>query len=202
MYGGDIIFTAPFADIRRVANHVRQIHVHAPYMDWQEPGRGVASILPESVFCAGATGVMLNHCEKPLSLSALTCTIKRARQIGLTSMVCASSLPEVQAVVCLRPDIVVAEPEELIGTGTCGGGTYVESCMSTVRRMDPHIPVLVGAGIRNGDDVYQIMLHGADGTGSSSGIALANDRRKMILEMADALWQGWNDREKSRSDEI
>lgn len=70
-YGVDIIFTTPYTEIRRVAEAVKRLFVYAPHMDLLEPGRGLADILPEAVKAAGAAGVMLNHCEKPLSLGTL-----------------------------------------------------------------------------------------------------------------------------------
>ena len=66
-YGVDIIFTTPVVDIRRVSEATKNIHVFAPHMDPLYPGRGLADILPESLAAAGAEGVMLNHCEKPLT---------------------------------------------------------------------------------------------------------------------------------------
>ena len=82
-YGIDIIFTTPVVDIRRVAQAVKHLFVFAPHMEPIEPGRGLADILPESLVAAGAHGVMLNHCEKPLSFSVLAKTIdvyKRQQQ--------------------------------------------------------------------------------------------------------------------------
>ena len=77
-YGVDIIFTTPLVELRRVAEATRHIHVFAPHMDPIKPGRGVADVLPESLVAAGAEGVMINHCEKPVSLATLRETIKRA----------------------------------------------------------------------------------------------------------------------------
>ena len=77
-YGVDIIFTCPVVDIRRVAEATSHIHVFAPHMDPIYPGRGLADTLPESLVAAGATGVMLNHVEKPLAFDVLAETIKRA----------------------------------------------------------------------------------------------------------------------------
>lgn len=88
-YDVDIIFTTPYTDIRRVAEATERLFVYAPHMDLQEPGRGLADILPEAVKAAGAVGVMLNHCEKPLALSTLEKSIRRAHGIGLAAIVCA-----------------------------------------------------------------------------------------------------------------
>ena len=90
-YNVDIIFTTPIVEIRRVKEATEKIHVFAPHMDPLTPGRGLADILPESLVAAGAEGVMLNHCEKPITLAQLKSTIKRAEEAGLATIVCADS---------------------------------------------------------------------------------------------------------------
>ena len=120
-YGVDIIFTTPVVDIRRVRENTKNIHVFAPHMDAIVPGRGLADILPESLVAAGADGVMLNHCEKPLDFETLKATITRANEVGLTTIVCADSMADASKIATLAPDIIVAEPSELIGTGVSVG---------------------------------------------------------------------------------
>lgn len=193
-YGVDIIFTTPVVDIRRVREATKNIHVFAPHMDPIYPGRGLADILPESLVAAGADGVMLNHCEKPLSFEALEQTIARAKEVGLTTIVCADSLAEASKIATLKPDIIVAEPSELIGTGVSVGKEYVEAATKSVKDVDPDILVLTAAGISNGEDVYNTIIAGADATGSSSGVAKAEDRSAMVDEMIAAVRRAWNER--------
>ncbi len=193
-YGVDIIFTAPIVEIVRVKAATKRIHVFAPHMDPIYPGRGVADILPESLVAAGAEGVMLNHCEKPLTLSVLKKTIERADEVGLATMVCADSIAEASMIAKLRPNIIVAEPSELIGTGVNCGPEYVAAAADSVHSVDPDILVLTAAGIANGEDVYNTISSGADATGSSSGIAKAPDRAAMIDEMIAAVRRAWDER--------
>lgn len=197
-YGVDIIFTTPIVDIRRVREATSYIHVFAPHMDPIYPGRGLADILPESLVAAGADGVMLNHCEKPLSLDVLQETIRRADEVGLTTIVCADSMADAGKIADLKPDIIVAEPSELIGTGISVGKAYVEAATKAVKDVDPDILVLTAAGIANGDDVYNTIIAGADATGSSSGIARALDRAAMVDEMIAAVRRGWDDRNSNQ----
>ena len=196
-YGVDIIFTAPFVDIAGVKNATRRIHVFAPHMDPIKPGRGLADILPEALAAAGAEGVMLNHCEKPLSFSVLKQTIERAKEVGLTTIVCADSCAEAGAIARLHPDIIVAEPTELVGTGVSCGPEYVEAANRAVKDVDPNILVLTAAGISNGNDVYNVIRAGADATGSSSGVAKAKDRAGMVDEMISAVRRAWDERKGS-----
>ncbi len=193
-YDVDIIFTCPVVDIRRVAQETSRIHVFAPHMDPIYPGRGLADTLPESLVAAGAEGVMLNHVEKPLTFEVLAQTIKRAEEVGLTSIVCADSMADAGKIAALHPDIIVAEPSELIGTGVSVGPEYVEAAMQSVKSVDENILVLTAAGIANGQDVYNTIIAGADATGSSSGVAKAADRAAMVDEMIAAVRKAWDER--------
>ena len=193
-YGVDIIFTTPIVEIARVKAATKHSHVFAPHMDPIVPGRGLADVLPESLVAAGAAGVMLNHVEKPLTLATLKATIKRAEEVGLTTIVCADSIVEAGMIAQLNPDIIVAEPSELIGTGLTSGPEYVAAAAKSVKDVNPDILVLTAAGIANGEDVYNTIIAGADATGSSSGVAKAADRAAMVDEMISAVRRAWDER--------
>lgn len=191
-YKVDIIFTCPVVDIRRVRENTKHIHVFAPHMDPLKPGRGLADTLPESLVAAGADGVMLNHCEKPLDMAVLKETIERAKEVGLTSIVCADSMADASRIAEFKPDIIVCEPSELIGTGVSVGPEYVEAAMNAVKKVDKDILVLTAAGISNGNDVYNTILAGADATGSSSGVVRGG--LPMVDEMISSARKAWDER--------
>lgn len=193
-YDVDIIFTCPIVEIARVKAATKRIHVFAPHMDPLRPGRGLADILPESLKAAGAEGVMLNHVEKQVSLSVLKETIARADEVGLTTIVCADSSVEASMIAKLNPNIIVAEPSELIGTGISAGPEYAAAAINAVKSVNPDILVLLAAGIANGEDVYNTIISGADATGSSSGVAKAADRAAMVDEMIGAVRKAWDER--------
>lgn len=196
-YDVDIIFTTPIVELRRVKEATHRIHVFAPHMDSLRPGRGLADILPESLKAAGAEGVMLNHCEKPLTVAELNAAIKRADEVGLATIVCADSIAEASAIAHLCPNIIVAEPTELIGTGKASDKEYVEASTKSVKEVNPDIMVLQGAGIKCYDDVYRNIFAGADATGSSSGIVALptrEERNKMVDDMIRAVRDAWDAR--------
>lgn len=202
-YHVDIIFTTPIIELRRVKDATRHIHVFAPHMDPLRPGRGLAEILPESLKAAGAEGVMLNHCEKPLTIAELKATILRADEVGLATIVCADSIAEASAIAHLNPNIIVAEPTELIGTGKASDRDYVEASTRCVKEVNPDILVLQGAGIKCYDDVYRNIFAGADATGSSSGIVALptrEQRNAMVDDMIRAVRDAWDARHQKSSD--
>ena len=198
-YDVDIIFTTPLVELRRVKENTKRLHVFAPHMDSLMPGRGLAEVLPEMLVAAGAEGVMLNHCEKPVSIAQLKASIKRADEVGLATIVCADSIAEASAVAHLKPNIVVAEPTELIGTGKASDEEYVEASTRAVKDVDPEIQVLQGAGIKCYDDVYRNIFAGADATGSSSGIVglpTREARNQMVDDMIRAVREAYDARNK------
>ena len=195
-YDVRVIYTTPYADIRRVAENVKNLYVFAPHMDDIPVGRGLACVLGESLKAAGAVGVMLNHAERPLPSSTLVRTLNRARELDLMTIVCADSMDETRAVAQMHPDLMITEPTELIGTGQAADLSYVKTSVDAIKAIDPNIGILVGGGISNGTDVYNTIMAGADATGSSSGIVKAADPGAMVHEMLAALRQAWDERHK------
>lgn len=192
-YDLDVIITPQYADIRMIAENTSHIHVYAQHMDYLRPGRGLGSVLPESIKEAGAVGVMLNHAEKKLTLDEIEKTIARADEVGLATIVCADSVREIEAVAKLSPNLIVAEPTELIGTGVASDMGYVRDTIEAVRRINPDIMVLQGAGISTPDDVARVIRAGALATGCTSGVMRAADPEAAARAMLSTLRAVWNE---------
>lgn len=193
-YDMDVVIDPQTTDLRYIAeNTSERIHVYAQHMDSIPLGRGMGSVLAEAVKATGAVGVMLNHAEHKLSLDEIAAAIQRADEVGLASMVCADGEDEIRAVAALAPNIIVAEPTELIGTGMAVGREYVNACVGLIRSVNPDIIVLPSAGISCGEDCYNIVRAGADASGSSSGICRASDSAAMAEEMIAAVRRAWNE---------
>lgn len=192
-YDADVIVTPQYTDISLLANNTERIFVFAQHMDPLYPGRGLGSVLPEAVKAAGAVGVMLNHAEKPLPSEVLEQTIKRADEVGLGTIVCADTVEDVKNIAKMAPNIIVAEPTELIGTGTTSDSSYVTETIKTVEAINPDIMVLQGAGISNGQDVYNTIKLGAQATGTTSGIMKSDRPYEMVEEMIYNLRKAWDE---------
>jgi triosephosphate isomerase len=197
-YDIDIIMITPYTEIRRVAEQTG-LFVFAPYMDTLRPGRGLADVLPEAVKAAGARGVVLNHCERPMTLSAMRETIGRANELDLLTFACADTIAETRAVAQLHPDIINPEPSGLIGSGKTSGMGYVMDSIRAVKEIYGDILVEQAASISSGGDVYQLIYAGAEAVGAASGIANAPDPHAMVDEMVAGVRRAWDDRQKSKS---
>ncbi len=191
-----VLVTVPFADISAVKQATEKIVVTAQHIDGITPGRGIGHVLPESVYHAGARAVFLNHAERPLTLAGLAQAMKRAKELGMKTIVCADSIDEARAVAILGADIILCEPTELIGTGQTSGSDYIEETNQAIKEINPDILVMQAAGISSGEDVYRTIKLGADGTGCTSGITNAASPADMLTEMVEAVVQACKERGK------
>ncbi len=197
-YDIDAIFIAPYTEIRRIAENTRRLFVFAPYMDTLRPGRGMADVLPEALQAAGAKGVLLNHCERPMTLSQIKATIDRANELGLITFACADSIAETKAIAQFQPDIINPEPSELIGTDKASDVGYVVETLKVVKSMYPNILVEQAAGITTGKQIYDFIMAGNDAAGSASGILKSPDPFKLLDEMMFNVRKAKDDLAKKR----
>lgn len=191
-----IVFDPQAVDIAAVAAATSRLLVFAQHMDPVTIGRGVGAVLAEAVRDAGGQGALLNHSERRLTLADLRRTIERAKEVGLSTLVCADSPEEAAAIAMLGPDIVLAEPPELIATGRSTATEmrdFVERSIELVKRVDPSVLVMCSAGIHSAEDVAEMMRLGVDGTGSTSGILKASDPVAQMTAMVEAIARTWRE---------
>ena len=196
-YDIDVLFICPPIEVRRVAENTKNLFVFSTYMDTLYPGRGCADILPEGLKAAGAVGVMVNHCEKPMSLPQIKATIDRAKELDMYVFACADTLDEAKAMAQLHPDIINPEPTEIIGGGNGASPmSYVMDSIRVIKEIDPKIMVEQAAGITCGQEVYDFIMAGSEAAGAASGIMNAEDPIAMIDEMIAATRRAADDLKK------
>ena len=198
-YDIDVLFICSPIEIRRVREHTKNLIILAPYMDTLRPGRGMADILPEGLKAAGAQGVVINHCEKPMSLPQMKATIDRARELDFLVFACADTIDEAKAIAQFHPDIINPEPSQIIGGGNgVSPMAYVKDSIRDIKEIDPNIMVEQAAGITNGQQVYDFIMAGSEAAGAASGIMNAADPMAMIDEMIAATRRAADDLKKER----
>lgn len=196
-YDIDVLFICPAVEIRRVCENTKNLIVLAPYMDTLRPGRGMADTLPEGLKAAGAQGVVINHCEKPMSLPQMKATIDRARELDMLVFACADTLAEAKAIAQLHPDIINPEPSDIIGGGNgVSPMAYVKDSIKVIKEIYDDIMVEQAAGITNGQQVYDFIMAGSEAAGAASGIMNAADPIAMIDEMIAATRRAADDLKK------
>ncbi len=94
------------------------------------------------------------------------------------------------AAAALKPDMIAVEPPELIGTGipvSKAKPEVVTGTVEVVKRVNPKVVILCGAGITKGEDVAAALELGTEGVLVASGIVKAKDPHKALLEFAEAI---------------
>ncbi len=178
-----------FVDIASIASAV-SVPVFAQHIDPIAPGSFTGHILPGSIREAGAVGTLINHSERRLKLADIDATITRARESNLLSVVCANNAAVSAAVAALKPTMVAVEPPELIGTGipvSKAKPEVVSGTVDLVKRINPDVVILCGAGITRGGDVAAAIKLGAEGVLVASGVVKAKDPSKVLLEFAESI---------------
>ena len=194
-YGVCIILTPQCVDIPIIANATKNILIFAQHMDSLHVGRGIGAVLPEAIKEAGAVGTLLNHSEKRISKAEIEKAIRRADEVGLATMVCADTAEDAVIVAKMNPNIVLAESPNLIESDqrNTEDPDEIAKINGLVWKINPEILVLHGAGIKNGEDVYNVIKSGAQGSGSTSGVMLAENPYVKLEEMISAMRKAWDE---------
>jgi triosephosphate isomerase len=187
--GVNIVVAPQSPDIYRVASMV-DIPVFAQHLDAISPGSFTGHILAECLKENGATGTLLNHSEKRLTLAEIDACLASAMRAGLATIICTNNISTTSAAAALSPDFVAVEPPELIGTGipvSRADPGIVRESVKAVKQVSFNVKVLCGAGISKGEDVSAALELGAEGVLLASGIIKAKDPKAALLELVSGI---------------
>ena len=166
------------ADLFRLSS--QGLSVWSQHVDDIDFGPHTGSLLPQDVLSAGAKGTLLNHAEKKLPLEEIKKTMaKFSGQI----LLCASNLEEGRQLALLKPDFLAFEPPELIG-GQISVSQAKPEIITAFTNEIKDIPILVGAGIRQKEDVQKALILGTKGILVSSEIVLSDQPQERLLDLA------------------
>ena len=173
------------ADIYRVAKAVK-IPVFSQHIDDVDYGAHTGAILPESVKQAGAFGTLINHSEKQVKLEVIKNLIVKAKKAGLFTIVCANSPAKADLISKFHPDLIAVEPPELIGGDISVSKARPGVIKKSVKAVGKN-KLLVGAGVKNCEDVKIALKLGAKGILVASGVVQAKNPEKALLDLAKGL---------------
>jgi len=187
--GVSIAVAPQLTDLALIASNV-DIPVFSQHADAVDPGSKTGHVTLEAVRDAGAIGTMLNHSERRIRADEIDVIIKKAKNLGLLTVVCANTPEVTAAMAALGPDMVAIEPPELIGTGipvSKAKPEVVTGAVELVKKVNPQVKVLCGAGITTGEDFEAALKLGTVGVLLASGIVKAKDWEKAILDLVKPL---------------
>lgn len=181
--GVKIIVCPQEVDLRKTLE-IDGISVWAQHIDAVEQGKSTGWFPPEVAKQAGVEGVLLNHSEHKISTGELGETLKKTREAGLLNLVFADNLEEARIVSQFDPDFIGYEPPEFIAsTDTSVAKAKPEVVRNVVTEL-PDSKIIVGAGIKEKEDVAVSLELGAFGVALSSAFVLADNPKEVLTELA------------------
>ncbi|MCS7123206.1 MAG: triose-phosphate isomerase [Candidatus Aenigmarchaeota archaeon] len=181
----EIIACPNFIDIKEIVKKAK-IKIFSQHIDPIEDfgaftGSTVASYLKN----IGVKGSLINHSEKPLKIKEIKKCVEICKKLNLTSVVLSSKINQIKKIVKFKPNYIAYEPKELIG-GDISVSTakpkIIKRAFEICRK--ENIKLLVGAGIKNGQDVKKSRIFGAKGILVSSGVVKAKNPKVTLEDFA------------------
>ncbi len=182
--GVEIVSCPQAVDLREVVKAASH-PVWVQHVDVAERGRATGWFPPEIAKEAGAKGVLINHSEHKLSVGQLGETMTRCRDVGLETLVLADTVEEAKAAAKFQPDWIGYEPPELIASKTTSVARSKPEVLECVVKAIPEVPILVGAGIKDKNDVLVSIKRGAKGIVLSSAVIKAENPQKVLEDLAE-----------------
>lgn len=150
-------------------------------------GRNQVELLKE--WPGRISGTFLNHSERRYDgWSLLARVVNECLEYQFKCMVFAASIEDLNKIVenKMKPTYIAYEPPELIASETTSVAKakpeIVKKAVEILKKVD--LPLVVGAGVKDRNDVKKSLELGAVGVAVSSAIILAQDPQKLVLELA------------------
>ncbi len=176
-------------DLKSIAQkYAVRLPIFAQHCDNATYGSSTGKILPEYLRDLGVAGVVLNHSENRFGdFETLQKTVAKAKETGLTVVLCAESAEEGEKFSQKTDaDFIAVEPPELIGGDISVSTAQPELITNSSAKIGAE-KLLIGAGIKNGNDVKIAVEKGSAGVLLASGVTKSNDPKSVLLDLVSAL---------------
>lgn len=183
--GVNIAVAVNAIDLAEVCQNV-DIPVFAQHVDPVTYGSYTGHILPVAVRDAGAAGTILNHAECQIDDMTLKASIDSAKEAGLYVVACANDEEAAEKIVNFGPDLVAVEPPDLIGGNVSVSKANPDVIKNSVEKLGDG-KVLVGAGVKTGEDVKIALELGASGVLLASGVTMADSPTDVLRDLVSGL---------------
>lgn len=160
---------------------------HVDY-EYGDTGRNSLRLLKDwDVGGKRITGTFLNHSEhKYHSWDKLKLVVEESKDLGVKTMVFGGTIEELSNACELKPNFVAFEPPNLIASPTTSVAKAepdeIKKASEIARKAG--ISLVVGAGVKDADDVRVSRQLGAVGVAVSSAVVTAEDPKGVVLGLA------------------
>ncbi len=181
----NIAIVGMILDLEMLAAAV-SIPVLSQHMDGVTYGPYTGLIPVEVARSKGIDGSMLNHSERRLSDSEIQRSLEKMKPLNMLSLICAENENEGKKFADMGADFIAVEPPELIGGSVSISNAKPDLIQRAIQIIGPG-KVIVGAGVKTGEDVRRALELGAVGVLVSSGVVKASDPMKALRDLCSGL---------------
>ncbi len=173
-------------DIFRVAQQIK-IPIFGQHLDSVSEGKHTGFTTALALKKAGASGVFLNHSERNFySFADLGIAIEKASHQDLETLIFAKDVKIAVKVDQFKPTYIALEDPQLIASDMAmiekpGNFQLIREFIESIRSTP-----LIGAGIRDREDVFNSLKIGLKGVALSSAFVQASDPRQVLSSLSSA----------------
>lgn len=176
----EIILCPQTIDIKDVLK--TGVKVYSQHIDDVNFGAHTGHIVPEEMKKLGVKGTLISHSEDIESNEEIRKRVEMARDLGLETCVCARDDEVAAQVARFEPNYIAVEPAELIG-GNISISTADPDLIKRSLEAVGKTALLVGAGVKNAQDVKIAIKMGCQGILVASGVVKAENPKEAILDL-------------------
>jgi triosephosphate isomerase len=153
-------------------------------VDDYDEGKHTGFISMEQAMALGVKGSLLNHSEHKIAKGKALKIIKN-RPKGFEIILCMASTGQIEKWGAkAKPDWILYEPPELIASKDESVATEEPKVIKSAVEKAMTVPIMVGAGIKDRNDVEVSLKMEAKGIGLSSAFVLSKNPKEVLEELA------------------
>jgi len=147
-------------------------------------GKHTGWVSMEQAMALGINGSLLNHSENKIAKGKALKIIKN-RPKGFEVVLCMASTGQIEKWGAkANPDWILYEPPELIASKDKSVATEEPKVIKSAVEKGLKVPIMVGAGIKDKNDVIVSLKMGAKAIGLSSAFVLSKNPKEILEELA------------------
>lgn len=188
-YEINIAVAPQLTDLYQITKNVK-IYVFSQHVDAIEYGAYTGHVSAFALKEIGVKGSIINHSEKKISLKEISESLNVMKKYNLISVVCADSELRGKEIARFNPDFIAYEDPFLIGSGQAISRVKpdsVKSFVENVKKVNPKVKILCGAGITCGEDVKKALELGTQGILVASGVVKAKKPKEVLEDFAQSI---------------
>lgn len=168
-------------DIYKIKQILPDLEIWAQSADPVGYGKFTGYQAPLSLKASGASGVLLNHSEHPLSFEQIKATVVECRKSQLKVIIITDSVELIRQVNVFNPDYIAFEDPKLISGPVAMIATRIDLVKQAA--VAAKAPLIVGGGIRTADHVKKSLLAGGKGVLVASEFAKSSNPEQTLQEL-------------------